>query len=384
MKILVLGAGWMGRAVVFDLLRNHHMERIIVADANAQALKETEAFVKAENDLRFLAKKINVEDEEALKKLMSQVDTVVSAVTYKYNYKLARLAVQCGCNFCDLGGNNTIVAQELSLHDKAKKKNITIIPDCGLAPGMVSVLVADGIGQMDETTDVQIRVGGLPLEPRPPMNYKLVFSVHGLINEYVEPCVKIQSGEVVTVDPMVGVEELEFPAPFGKLEAFNTSGGTSTLPQTYLGKVKNLDYKTIRYPGHAAQFKLLMDLGLTESKPVKVGNDTVVPRDLLAQNLTKVLTMEGRDAVLVRVTVKGIKGGNPKEIQYQIVDYGDASNNITAMMRLTSYPISVIAQMMTEGKITEKGAVPQELAVPTRSFIEALRARNIDIQITES
>ncbi|HNC50359.1 MAG TPA: saccharopine dehydrogenase C-terminal domain-containing protein, partial [bacterium] len=328
MKILVLGAGWMGRAVVFDLLRNHHMERIIVADANAQALKETEAFVKAENDLRFLAKKINVEDEEALKKLMSQVDTVVSAVTYKYNYKLARLAVQCGCNFCDLGGNNTIVAQELSLHDKAKKKNITIIPDCGLAPGMVSVLVADGIGQMDETTDVQIRVGGLPLEPRPPMNYKLVFSVHGLINEYVEPCVKIQSGEVVTVDPMVDVEELEFPAPFGKLEAFNTSGGTSTLPQTYLGKVKNLDYKTIRYPGHAAQFKLLMDLGLTESKPVKVGNDTVVPRDLLAQNLTKVLTMEGRDAVLVRVTVKGIKGGNPKEIQYQIVDYGDASNNI--------------------------------------------------------
>ncbi|HNM14840.1 MAG TPA: saccharopine dehydrogenase C-terminal domain-containing protein [bacterium] len=384
MKILVLGAGWMGRAVVFDLLRNHHMERIIVADANAQALKETEAFVKAENDLRFLAKKINVEDEEALKKLMSQVDTVVSAVTYKYNYKLARLAVQCGCNFCDLGGNNTIVAQELSLHDKAKKKNITIIPDCGLAPGMVSVLVADGIGQMDETTDVQIRVGGLPLEPRPPMNYKLVFSVHGLINEYVEPCVKIQSGEVVTVDPMVDVEELEFPAPFGKLEAFNTSGGTSTLPQTYLGKVKNLDYKTIRYPGHAAQFKLLMDLGLTESKPVKVGNDTVVPRDLLAQNLTKVLTMEGRDAVLVRVTVKGIKGGNPKEIQSQIVDYGDASNNITAMMRLTSYPISVIAQMMTEGKITEKGAVPQELAVPTRSFIEALRARNIDIQITES
>ncbi|HNB57938.1 MAG TPA: saccharopine dehydrogenase C-terminal domain-containing protein [bacterium] len=384
MKILVLGAGWMGRAVVFDLLRNHHMERIIVADANAQALKETEAFVKAENDLRFLAKKINVEDEEALKKLMSQVDTVVSAVTYKYNYKLARLAVQCGCNFCDLGGNNTIVAQELSLHDKAKKKNITIIPDCGLAPGMVSVLVADGIGQMDETTDVQIRVGGLPLEPRPPMNYKLVFSVHGLINEYVEPCVKIQSGEVVTVDPMVDVEELEFPAPFGKLEAFNTSGGTSTLPQTYLGKVKNLDYKTIRYPGHAAQFKLLMDLGLTESKPVKVGNDTVVPRDLLAQNLTKVLTMEGRDAVLVRVTVKGIKGGNPKEIQYQIVDYGDASNNITAMMRLTSYPISVIAQMMTEGKITEKGAVPQELAVPTRPFIEALRARNIDIQITES
>lgn len=384
MKILVLGAGWMGRAVVFDLLRNHHMERIIVADANAQALKETEAFVKAENDLRFSAKKINVEDEEALKKLMSQVDTVVSAVTYKYNYKLARLAVQCGCNFCDLGGNNTIVAQELSLHDKAKKKNITIIPDCGLAPGMVSVLVADGIGQMDETTDVQIRVGGLPLEPRPPMNYKLVFSVHGLINEYVEPCVKIQSGEVVTVDPMVDVEELEFPAPFGKLEAFNTSGGTSTLPQTYLGKVKNLDYKTIRYPGHAAQFKLLMDLGLTESKPVKVGNDTVVPRDLLAQNLSKVLTMEGRDAVLVRVTVKGIKGGNPKEIQYQIVDYGDASNNITAMMRLTSYPISVIAQMMTEGKITEKGAVPQELAVPTRPFIEALRARNIDIQITES
>jgi lysine 6-dehydrogenase len=382
MRILVLGAGLMGRAVAFDLSRNPKIERILIADADARQLKDAEALIKSPNDLRLHYKKVDVTDEESISKLMKDCDTVVSAVTYKYNFKLAKLAVQNGCNFCDLGGNNTIVDEELTLHDRAKRKNVTVIPDCGLAPGMVSVLVAHGMEKLDAAEDIEIRVGGLPVEPRPPMDYKLVFSVHGLINEYVEPCVKIRNGEIVIADPMVDVEELEFPEPFGKLEAFNTSGGTSTLPKSLLGRVKNMDYKTIRYPGHCAQFKLLMDLGLADPKPVKVGDGKVVPRELLGQLLTEKLTMEGQDCVLVRVVLSGQKDGVAKTIQYQIIDYGDERNNITAMMRLTAYPISVIAQMMSSGDIKEKGALPQEVCVPPQKFIDELTRRGIGINIT--
>lgn len=383
MKILVLGAGLMGRAVAFDMARNPKIEGIIIADHDTKMLKETQALLNSPNDLRVKYKKADADDEKELGRLMADCDTVVSAVTYKYNFKLAKLAIQNGCNFCDLGGNNTIVNQELELHEKAKKKNVTVVPDCGLAPGMVSVLVAHGMVHMDEVDNVRIRVGGLPVDPKPPMNYKLVFSVHGLINEYVESCVKIRDGKIIEEDPLIDVEELEFPAPFGKLEAFNTSGGTSTLPQTYKDKVKNLDYKTIRYPGHCAQFKTLYELGLLDSKPYKLDEGKVVPRELLSKLLTDKLTMEGKDCVLVRVTIDGKKNGAPKHIQYQIVDLGDDANGITAMMRLTSYPISVIAQMMSAGEIGDKGAIPQELCVPGEKFIEELRKRNIKIEIKE-
>lgn len=373
----------MGRAVAFDMARNPKIEEITIADHDTKMLKETQALLNNPNDLRVRYKKVDADDEKELGKLMADCDTVVSAVTYKYNFKLAKLAIQNGCNFCDLGGNNTIVNQELELHEKAKKKNVTVVPDCGLAPGMVSVLVAHGMAHMDEVDNVRIRVGGLPVDPKPPMNYKLVFSVHGLINEYVESCVKIRDGKIIEEEPLIDLEELEFPAPFGKLEAFNTSGGTSTLPQTYKDKVKNLDYKTIRYPGHCAQFKTLYDLGLLDSKPYKLDEGKVVPRELLSKMLTDKLTMEGKDCVLVRVTIDGKKNGAPKHIQYQIVDLGDDANGITAMMRLTSYPISVIAQMMSAGEVGDKGAIPQELCVPGEKFIEELRKRNIKIEIKE-
>lgn len=384
MKILVLGAGLMGRAVAFDMARNPKIEGIVISDHDPKMLKETQTLLNNPNDLRVKYKKVDIDDEKEVVKLMEDCDTVVSAVTYKYNFKLAKLAIQNGCNFCDLGGNNTIVNQELELHEKAKKKNVTVVPDCGLAPGMVSVLVAHGMAHMDEVDNVRIRVGGLPVDPKPPMNYKLVFSVHGLINEYVESCVKIRDGKILEEEPLIDVEELEFPAPFGKLEAFNTSGGTSTLPQTYKDKVKNLDYKTIRYPGHCAQFKTLFDLGLMESKPYKLDEGKVVPRELLSKLLTDKLTMDGKDCVLVRVTIDGKKNGAPKHIQYQIIDLGDEANGITAMMRLTSYPISVIAQMMSAGEILDKGAIPQELCVPGEKFIEELRKRNIKIETKES
>ena len=296
--------------------------------------------------------------------------------------------VDGGCvnpqHFCDLGGNNEIVQRELGLHEQAKRQGVTLVPDCGLAPGLVSVLAAHGIARLTEVDRVRIRVGGLPVKPQPPLNYQLVFSVHGLINEYVEPCTKLRDGRIIEEEPLTDVEQLEFPSPFGKLEAFNTSGGTSTLPQTFRGQVPQLDYKTIRYPGHCAQFKLLLDLGLMDRQPQKLGAAKVVPRDLLASLLTAKLPQDGKDCVLVRVVVEGRRNGIAHRVQYQIIDYGEAALAITAMMRMTAYPISVIAQMLSAGEIPVKGAIPQELGVPAEKFIAELKKRGIGIEITET
>src|ERR671917_551892 len=170
---------------------------------------------------------------------------------------VARAAVGAGTNFCDLGGNNAVVDAELALDAEARAAGVNVIPDCGLAPGMVSVLAAHGAARFERLDELHIRVGGLPQTPRPPLDYQIVFSVVGLINEYVERARVIRGGQVVEVESLTEIEALEFPAPFERMEAFQTSGGTSTLPDTFHGRLQELDYKTIRYPGHCEQFKLL-------------------------------------------------------------------------------------------------------------------------------
>lgn len=383
MKFLVLGAGLMGRAVLYDLLQNESTERVWVADSSQRSLREARKYAKA-SDRRVRFVRVDIRDKGSLRRMMKDVDTVIGAVSYRFNEELTRLAISCGCHFCDLGGNNTVVNAQRKLNRMAKAKDVCVIPDCGLAPGMVSVLVAAGVGSMDSVDEVQIRVGGLPVHPQPPMNYALVFAVDGLINEYVEPCVKLRDGRVVTVRPMEEIETLEFPPPFGQLEAFNTSGGTSTLPVTYKKRVRNLDYKTIRYPGHAAQFRLLMDLGLTDSQPKTIGTMKIAPREVLSALLRNALSFDGPDAVLVRVTVDGIVKGEKKRRIFQIVDYGVPSKAITAMMRMTAFPISIIAQMMSAGQVFSRGVVPQEIAVPSHDFIQALRLRGVTIEDTIS
>src|SRR4051812_42573792 len=230
MRFLVLGAGRMGYAVVYDLLQNPDVSHVAVVDADERRLANLQ---KQLPDKRVAAVKADVSDHEELSYLISGCDVVLSCATYKFNYELAKAAIEAGAHFCDLGGNEDIVRQEFSLHEAAKAKNVSIIPDCGLAPGMVSILAAAACNDLDEFSEIRLRVGGLPVEPKPPLDYSLFFSVEGLINEYVEDATVIRNGQLVTVPSLHDVETLEFPAPFGKMEAFNTSGGISTLPQTY-------------------------------------------------------------------------------------------------------------------------------------------------------
>jgi len=370
MNILVLGAGRMGLGAVHDLARQPDMARVTVADvdqARARAVAE-----RAGAKGRAVA--LDVADRSAVTALMRDHAAAISCVNYWLNLELARAAIDAGTNFCDLGGNNSVVDAELALDAAARAKGLNVIPDCGLAPGMTQVLVAHAVSRFESVDEIHIRVGGLPLAPKPPLDYQLVFAVEGLINEYVERARVLRGGRIVEIDSMTEVEELEFPPPFGKMEAFQTSGGTSTLPDTYLGRVRDLDYKTIRYPGHCAKFKAMIDLGLCSSKPV----NGVVPRQFFGEMLVRHLPHDEPDAVLVRVEVAG--GG--KRLRYDIIDRYDEATGLSAMMRTTAFPASIVALMMARGQTTAKGALPQERCIDPELFMQELAARGINVIVS--
>jgi len=377
MKILVLGAGRMGHGAVFDLIHNSPgVERVTVADFD---FEKAEAVAAAVGTDRIDARQIDASNYADIVELFRGHDSVISCVNYWYNVSLSKAAIETGANFCDLGGNNYIVDEQLALDAEANAAGINIIPDCGLAPGMVSILAMHGAARFDSVDEIHIRVGGLPQDPQPPLNYQLVFSVEGLINEYLEVARVIRNGKIIQVDSMTEIESLSFDG-FPALEAFQTSGGTSTLPDTFLGNTRELDYKTIRYAGHCEKFKTMMDLGLCSSDEIMVDFQKVKPRKVFGELLQKHLPADGPDYVLVRLDFAGIKDGESKKLRFDIVDKQDEATGMSAMMRTTAFPASIIAQMMASGDILVRGATPQEKAIDPTRFVVELTRRNINIQ----
>ncbi len=374
MRILVLGAGRMGLGAVHDLAKQPDVEEVTVADMSAERAEHVAAAVEG----NVTPRAIDVSNYEDVVALMRGHVAAISCVNYWLNERLARAALEAGTNFCDLGGNNDVVDAELALDAEARSRGINIIPDCGLAPGMVAVLVAHGAAQFKQLDEIHIRVGGLPQNPQPPLDYQLVFSVEGLINEYIERARVIRNGVITMVDSMTEIEELDFPEPFGRMEAFQTSGGTSTLPETFLGSVRELDYKTIRYPGHCAKFKTMIDLGLCSSEKITVDGVPVAPRRVLGDLLIRNLPADEPDAVLVRVEF----AGDGRRLRYDIIDRYDESTGLSAMMRTTAFPASIVALMMARGQTMQKGALPQERCIPPEMFMTELAKRKIVVKVS--
>lgn len=379
MKIAVLGAGLMGRAAVYDLARADGVEKVGVFDINKSLAREVaERF----GDSRAVSGQLDAGSVEKAREILKEYDAAVSCVTYRYNPGLTEAAIASHCHLVDLGGNNDTVRTQIEMDADAKAADVIVIPDCGLAPGMVSVLAADGVSKLDRVTSLKIRVGGLPQSPRPPLNYQMVFSAEGLINEYWEPCVILEDGKKKTVNPMTAIETLEFDG-IGEVEAFYTSGGTSTLPDSYSGKIDFLDYKTIRYPGHCRLFKPMLEIGLGSRKPVEIDGQTVEPRAVLKAVLDRNLGFDDPDLVLVRLTFEGEKDGEKKTLVYEIIDRKDSRTGLTAMMRTTSFPAAIIAWMAAAGQISERGVKPQEVAVKPSLFLPQLKKRGISLNIIE-
>ncbi len=373
MKIGILGAGRMGRAIAYYLKQKNVDLRIgDLFLENAKALAD-----KYEIDDYM---KVDASNSKDVLNFFEGIDSAISALPYDYNLSLAKLAIKTGVHFTDLGGNNDIVQKELELDENAEAAGVSIVPDMGLAPGLVSILAMDGYKRVKGAHTIKIRVGGLPQDPQPPLNYMIVFSVHGLVNEYVEPSIIIRNGKIMTVESMTEIEDVKFREPYGTLECFHTSGGVSTLPYTLEGKIQNLDYKTIRYPGHCNIVKAMLDIGLASEDPIQVNSVEVKPRDVFEKVLENNLPKEGKDLVLLKVIIEG-KGN--KKCMFEMIEYYDEETDLTAMMRTTGFPIALLSYMQAKGEI-ELGAKPPELAIQnTEEFIKTLIKDDLPIEMVE-
>jgi lysine 6-dehydrogenase len=381
MKYTVIGAGMMGSAAAYDLATVNPSDEIIIADIDLQqATRTAKAIGPNVAPLR-----LDVNIEKDLIRALDGRNAVISAVSYSVNLQITRAAIRAGVHVCDMGGNDDVVKKQASLHSDAKQKGITIVPNCGLAPGLINILAMEGAKEFDELDSIHLRVGGLPQNPRPPLYYQIVFSVEGLINEYVEKASVIRDGTLMHVDSLSDIEEIEFDK-LDTLEAFNTSGGISTLTELLQGRVKDLDYKTIRYKGHCEKFKTLLELGFATNDPILAGGSLRTNREFFADLLRKKLDYNDKDLVVARATITGRKGNAQKVLVYEFVDYYDDATAMTAMMRTTSFPTAIIAQMLAHGLITARGVLPPEVCVPGDRMIAELGKRNVKItkRITET
>ena len=381
MRMLVLGAGLQGSACAYDLLQSDEVTEVRLADVNTGHLPE---FLAPYSGKRLIPTPLDVRNTEGVRALMRESDAAMSAIPYYFNLDLARHAAETGVHFCDLGGNTDIVFEQKKLDSIAREKGITIVPDCGLAPGMVNILAQHGIDQLDKVDEVKIFVGGLPQHPEPPLNYHIVYSLEGVLDYYTTLSWVVRDGKRVQVKALSEIEPVYFGGSVGELEGFHTAGGLSTMAFRYEGKIPKMEYKTLRYPGHAKIMEAIRDLGLLDLDPVDVKGIRVSPRDLaVAQMGPRLTKTDAKDLVALRVTVTGMKAGKQKTIKYELVDRYDEERGISAMMRTTGFSLSITGQMQARGEVKPAGVHTPDECMPGDRYITELGKRGIDIRMTQ-
>jgi lysine 6-dehydrogenase len=378
---LILGAGRQGAAVGAFLLERFEDTTITFVDTDGGRL---DAAQKAQTNPRRADKQhcdISSELDE-LDRLLWDCDCVVSCVPFFYNSRLTRLAITHGKPFCDLGGNVEVVRRQLALDAQAREAGVAIVPDCGLAPGSANVLAEYWRNEWKYKA-VKILCGGLPQNPSGVLRWQADFSLHGLLNEYLEPCQVSRGGKLITIEGLSEVETVTgLPAP-GEFEAFATSGGASLGPRVYAAKGVDYEYKTIRYPGHRNAIKAMQEMGFFDHQPRTVrGRDhsraEIVPRDVAASLMEQACRSDRKDVVLLRVIVKGERDGQPVTGQIDLVDRAD--ERFTAMERTTGFSAAIVAAFITglyEGPAPTGAAVPFQV-LPPRLLIDELARAGVD------
>lgn len=371
-EIVILGAGLMGRVAAY-FFANHPDGPFPVrlADKDETVLRQATDWLRSD---RVESMTADAGSEIEVGRVLEGMKVCLSCVPYFLNPKVARAALRSRVSMVDLGGNPQITDVILSLNDDARRKGIVFVPDTGLAPGLASILAWDLVHRFQKCEEVHIRVGGLPQKPEGPLKYAQFFSIHGLLNEYLETAREIRDGKAVDVPSPSDVEELVFDE-LGTYEAFVTSGGTSTLPKTLLGKVRRLDYKTIRYPGHYASLRLLVDLGFASTKAIRVEGAEVAPRDFLARVLEGTLLKNAPDIVLVQVRAVG-DGGREEKIELAVRQ--DERRGISGMGQMTAFPAAAVALAILVGNVPP-GAHPQETVISSGWMREQLGKFGIDL-----
>jgi lysine 6-dehydrogenase len=377
----VLGAGRQGTAAAYDMARWGDASEVLLADYDLAAAERAS---KRVNDLIgkpvATAARVDVNDQQSVEALIQGRNAILSCVPYRFNPLVTRAAIAAQVNMCDLGGHIGIARDQHALSDEAAAAGISIVPNCGQVPGMGTSLMVYAMELLDDAKEVYMWDGGLPQKPREPFRYLLTFNMAGLTNEYAENAMFLRDGRITEVEPLTELEVVEFPEPIGKLEAFVTGGGTDSMPWTYEGKLRVLQNKTLRHPGHFAQLRAFFDLGLWSLDAIDVKGQRVVPRDVFeALFEPKVTHPEDRDLIVLRVKAVGEKDGRPASSVVELIDAYDESTGFTAMERTTGWSAAIVTEMAARDE-TRRGCAGVEVQVPAAAYVAELRRRGFSVR----
>ena len=374
MKIIVLGCGKIGSVAARDFADSVEGAEVVVADSSMERAEAAASKIMGGTPATF-----DATDYRGLVETLKEFDLVIGALPGDYGYNALRAVVEAGVNMVDV----SFTAEDpLELDGAAEKAGITIVPDCGVAPGISNMLVGYGASKLDQVQEAHIMVGGLPEQVVPPLGYTITWSAEGVIDEYVRGARIVEGGRVVEVPALSGIEEIDFPG-VGKLEAFYTDG-LRTLVRTIPG-VESMWEKTLRYPGHIDKIGLLRDLGFFDEDNVAVGDVRVSPRLMTARLLERSLWRpEVGDILAMTVEVAGVKQGEAARFRYYLLDRFDEETKVTAMARTTAYTASIVAQKLAQGAIEEKGVIPPERLgmnhVFFKGLLSELKARGVKVE----
>jgi lysine 6-dehydrogenase len=365
----------MGSVIGWDLARSSGVDSVVVADIDSGRL---EALKKKAPGRKLSVEVIDIKSRKRVVDFLKSVEVAVSALPHGIVHHSDLAAVSAGAKMVNIAFED----EQMALDGEARKSGALIIPGCGVAPGLGGILLAHGLDQIGGGDEGHILVGGLPMKPEPPFDYRLVFSVVGLLREYTEEARVFRDGKLVRVRPFSTVEKVEFPPPLGSLEAFCTDG-LGSLVYTMKG-MKILDEKTLRWPGHAEKMDLLMQAGFFSKEKVRAGDAEVSPFEVSSAVLAKTLSRgDPMDMTVMRVIAKS----SNRSCVYDMVDRYDAGNKVTSMGKTTGYTATIVAQMVRSRNIMEKGVLAPEKALKggtVRSHISELKSRGVSIEETKS
>jgi len=351
-KIVVLGYGYIGSVVARDLAESLPSDKVVIAGRSQSRAEEVATTIGRKN-VSWI--QLDAFKHDELVNVLKDFDLMVGALPGEVGYLSIKACVNAKVNAVDV---SFMPENPLTLSKAALKAGVTIIPDCGVAPGLSNMLVQRAISRLDQVMDAQIMVGGLPEKPIPPLGYTVTWSVEGVIDEYMRKAKIVKDGKVIEVEALSGLEEAKLPG-VGKLEAFYTDG-LRTLLNTVKG-VECMGEKTLRYPGHIEKIKLLKNLGFLDEKPLQVEGVSIPPRQITAKLLErKLLRPDVPDILTMLVKVDGKKAGRRVMYSYYLLDRYDKKSKVTAMSRTTGYTTSCVAQLLAKKLIKEKGVIPPE------------------------
>ena len=387
MRILVLGVGKQGSILVKDLIESRDVSEVIAGDVDIQRVNQCIDNVASE---KVRGEKIDVTDHPKLVRLMKgDFDVVTNALPWTYSLDVAKASIEAELSYVDLGPSPEV----FQLDEDAKTAGVTVIPSCGLDPGIDSVVEGYGARKLDKVEKIHMWCGGIPQKDTPayknPLRYKISWWWKGVISTYLGTTKILRNSKLVELERLTDPEIVRFPEPVGECECFYTGAPLSLIEHLNLKNLRETWSKTVRWPGHCEIWRKIIALGLTRTDlQLRIGECSATPLEFLTELGEKTLQYEEGegDLVVQRVNVIGEKNGVKTTYSYEFMDFYDEKKGITSMARTTAYPCSIAAQMIARNEIEEKGVIhagkigwhPQ-LA---KSFLSELRKRNIHIHET--